>query len=191
MAETNPAPKAGPVVNDTVEEVQGIFPSDAALQEALSKLTMAGFDRADFSLPETRPAPGHATPEGAAANPDTDVDNRQMRTMHASMAGSAAAMAAAGIVIATGGAAAPAVAAAAAAGAAGGLGANAASTAADRAQHDEREQAARDGRLVLSVHAADPARRQQAEALMREAGATRVEAVRRTGSGVSSASWTG
>ena len=150
MADNQAAPASpGPAINATITEVQGIFPSDAILQAAIGRLALAGIDRADFSLPVTEPAAGEARPEEGAANPDTDVDNRQMRTMHTSMAGSAGAMAAAGAVVATGGAAAVAAAAAAAVGAAAGLAANAASSTADAMQHDEREQLARAGRLVL------------------------------------------
>ena len=38
--------KAGPVMAGSVDEVQGIFLSDAAMEDAIAKLTLAGFDRA-------------------------------------------------------------------------------------------------------------------------------------------------
>ncbi len=98
-------------------EAQAVFPSDAALQEAISQLDVAGYDRADLSLPHVVTPAAQATPEQGAENPDSDEDNRQMRTLHASGAGSAAALLAAGVVIGSGGAAAPAVAAAVGAGA--------------------------------------------------------------------------
>src|SRR4051794_16699529 len=56
------AGKAGPVLQDEVQEVQGRFPNDATLQDALSQLTLAGYDRADFSLPEEQPAGSPTTP---------------------------------------------------------------------------------------------------------------------------------
>jgi len=169
--------QSGPAVSDTVYEVQGIFPSDASLQDAMARLTLAGFDRADFSLPITTPAPHEATPEQGAANPTTDTDGRQMRTMHTSMAASVGALAAAGATIATGGAAALALGAAVVAGAGAGALANAASTAAGKMQHDERAQAAANGTLVLSVRAPDLARQDQAVSLMRASGASKVAPV--------------
>ncbi len=33
-----PTSKPGPVIGDSVEEVQGIFPSDAAMQDAIAQL---------------------------------------------------------------------------------------------------------------------------------------------------------
>ena len=98
--------KPGPVLNPSIQEVQGVFPSDAMLQDAISKLTLAGFDRAAFSLPVTQPSPRTATPEQDASAPITDTDVRQARTMGTSMAGTIGAFVAAGAVVATGGAAA-------------------------------------------------------------------------------------
>jgi hypothetical protein len=191
MADDTAPAGPGPTINPTVNEVQGVFPSDAMLQNALSKLTLIGLDRADFSLPRTEPAARDARPEAGAENPDTDTDNRQMRTMHTSMAGAAGAMAAAGAVVATGGAAAVAAAAAVAVGAGAGLAANAASSTADAMQHEERETLAREGRLVLAVRLADPAKQGEIERIMRDAGASRVQAVSRTDNVISSAGWTG
>ena len=169
----------GPPIAETVEEVRGFFPSDGALQDAISRLVMAGFDRTDISLPVPVP-PGEATPDQGAAEPHTEDDDRQMRTLHASLAGSAAALLAAGVVIGTGGAAAPAVAAAAAAGLAAGGVAHTVSRGANEAQHEERNAAAARGDLVLSVRVADTAKRSEAEAAMRAAGATRIHSVVRT-----------
>jgi hypothetical protein len=179
------------MVSKTIEEVQGIFPSDAALQDAISRLTLAGVDRADLSLPQTRPATADATPEGGAADPNTDVDNRQMRTMHASMAGSIGALAAAGVAVASGGTLVPVIAAAAVAGVGAGLVTEAGSHASDAAQSEERDQAAREGRLVLSVRTDGSARQEELAAIMRAAGASRVEPVRRVDNAISSAGWTG
>ncbi len=97
--------KAGPTLGETVEEVQGIFPSDAALQDALGRLRMVGFDHADLSLPTTNPTASEATPDQGAANPLTEDDTRQARTLGTSMAGTIGAIAAAGATVATGGAA--------------------------------------------------------------------------------------
>ena len=108
------------------------------MEAAIAQLTMAGFDRAALSLPQTHVAAGQATPELGADAPLTDTDVRQARTMGTSMAGSIGALAAAGAVIATGGAAAVAAAAAAAIGAGAALTANAAGNAADKVQADDR-----------------------------------------------------
>jgi hypothetical protein len=186
--------KPGPMIGDSVEEVQGIFPSDATMQDAIAQLTMAGFDRADLSLPETNPARRHATPEQGASDPVTDTDVRQVRTMGASMAGTIGAMVAAGATIATGGAAGAAIAAAAAVGAGSGLAANAVGNAADAVQSDERDSAARAGHLILAVRAPDTAKRTTAEQIMRSAGADEVRSIKRTGqvvAGIDSKNWTG
>jgi hypothetical protein len=170
-------PKVGPAIGATVHEVRASFPSDAALQDAIDRLTRAGFDRADLSLPAAHPPAAQATPERGAADPNTEDDTRQIRTMQTSMAGSTGALIAAGVVVATGGAALPALAAAAAAGlGVGGLVA-AANTAAVHAEHASREAAAELGELLLSVRLAHPADQARAEAEMRAAGATGVVAV--------------
>lgn len=187
MAEQDDAP----AINPRIDEVQAVFPSDAALQDALSKLTLAGCDRADFSLPHTSPKASDATPEAGAEDPETDVDGQQVRTLSSGLAGAAAAMAAAGAVVATGGLAAPAIGAAVIAGVAAGAVANAANSATDSAQHEERERAAAEGRLVLTVRVGDPARQPIIERILHESGATRVAAVTRTDNAISSADWTG
>ena len=186
--------KDGPTLGQTASEVQGVFPSNDAMQDAISKLTLAGFDRADFSLPTTQPEPGHATPNDGASDPMTDVDMRQARTLGTSMAGYVGAFAAAGATIATGGAAGVAIAAAAAVGIGSAAAANAAGTAAKDSQADDRDAAAAAGHLVLAVRATDDASRTKAEQVMRESGATQVAAVERAGtavSGVDSSGWTG
>src|SRR5215211_3767609 len=99
-----------------LHEVSAHFATPEAMQAAADALAMQGFDRADLSLPDTNPQPEMATPEAGAKPVDTEEDARQARTLHASTGASAAALAAAGVVVATGGAALPAVAAAVAAG---------------------------------------------------------------------------
>jgi hypothetical protein len=189
MSDTSPPGDPGPQISDAVQEVQGVFPSDSALQDAISRLGTAGFDRADISIPDASGVGGASTPEQGAENPTTEEDARQTRTLHTSMAATVGAMAAAGTVIATGGAAAPAIAAAAA----GGLGLGGAmqgvTSAGKEAEHQTREEAAAKGELVLSVRLKSPDQRTAAEQAMREAGAGRVQGVVRTG--VCSAGWTG
>lgn len=184
-----------PPIPDTVYEVQGVFPSDAALQDAMSQLTLKGYDRADLSLPEVDPAPSETTPEQSAENPTTDVDMRQVRTLGAGMAGFLGAAAAAGATIATGGAAGIAI-AAAAAGGAGAVGlAEATGLASDAKQSSQRDDKARQGHLVLAVRTPDHEKAAEVQGIMQRAGATQVVPVTRadqavTG-GVNAGGWTG
>lgn len=195
MSGTTDNSKAGPSNAATVREVQGVFPDDAAMQGALSQLTLAGYDRADFSLPEEQPADQPATPNESADPATDDADRRQLRTMGASMAGYAGAVAVAGATLATGGAAGLAAAAAAAVGIGTGAAASSAGQAADAAQVEARNQRGREGRLILAVRTTTPEQADQVIGLMRQAGATKTNAVERADqaltAGVSSTSWTG
>jgi hypothetical protein len=190
MAETN-APRSDPAIAHAVTEVQGLFASTAGLEDAVARLTEAGFDHADLSLPEATPAASDATPEQGASAVMTETDLRQARTLGAGMAGSIGMAAAGGLTVATGGA----LAAAAAAGLVGGIGAGvlaeAAGTAAETTTNEGREQAARAGTLVLAARVTSAERQAKAEAAMRQAGATKVAAVGRTTAAIDSAGWTG
>src|SRR4051812_14596249 len=99
---------AEPRATGRTSEIRAAFDDSSHMQNAVSKLTMNGFDRAELTLP----ARGHSLDEaGSSADKPvaTEEDARQARTLGASTAASAAALAAAGIIVATGGAAAPAV----------------------------------------------------------------------------------
>jgi len=187
--------KAGPAHQATVQEVQGVFPDDATMQDALSQLTLAGYDRADLSLPEDQPAGAVETPNESAEPPTDDADKRQLRTLGTSMAGYAGAVAVAGATLATGGAAGLAVAAAAAMGAGTAAAANTAGQAADAAQVEERNRRGREGRLILAVRTTSPAQVNQVMELMQKAGAAKTTPVERADqaltAGVTAASWTG
>ncbi len=152
--------------NRMVRQVRGSFPSDAALTNAVSRLTSAGFDRANMVLPPT----GDIAAE--AVKPEDD--RRQLRTLHSSTAAAAAAMAGAAVVVATGGAAAAAVAVAAGAGAMAGGGMMAATDASDGMQSEVREVAAAQGKLELAVAVKNETQAALVEGAMRDAGATRV-----------------
>jgi len=186
--------KPGPALKDTVHEVQGRFPNDAALQDALGRLTLAGYDRADFSLPEEQPSTA-STPNEGADNPTDQTDKAQLRTMGTGMAGFAGAAAIGGATIATGGAAAVAAAAAAAVGLGAAALAEGVGRAADQATIDERNRRGLAGTLVLAVRTRSPEQADEVTRLMREAGASDVSPVTRTDQvltrGVSAASWTG
>jgi hypothetical protein len=173
MAEA-PEEHRGPPIG-ALHEVRATFHDPGQMQAAVAQLELSGFDRADLSLPEATPSAAQDTPEAGAKPVDTEEDARQARTLHTSGAASLAGMAAAGVVIATGGAAAPAVAAAVAgAGLAGGL-AYGLSSAANREEQVDREQRAATGGLILSVHTANAAKRAEAAEILRKAGGTSVE----------------
>ena len=184
-----------PALAETVQEVQGAFPSDASLQDALSQLTLAGYDRADFSLPQDRDDGRADTANESAENPIDQTDKSQLRTMGTSMAGYAGAVAVAGATLATGGAAGVAIAAAAAVGAGTGLAAHAAGQAADNANIANRDERGREGRLILAVRARSAEKAQEIIGIMHQAGAHEVTSIERSTemltAGVSSASWTG
>jgi hypothetical protein len=167
----------GPALPDTLTEVRGHFRSDAALQDAVARLSLLGFDRSTLSVPHQDAAQN--TPESGAGAPNTDVDQRQIRTLGSSAAAAAGAMLGAGVVVATGGVAAVAVAAAAGLGLASGGATYAAVDAADATNHEGREQAASEGELILAPLIREPAQAQKAAAAMRDAGAESVRTVQR------------
>jgi hypothetical protein len=177
------APPSTPIP-ETLREVQGIFPSDAALQDAIGRLTRAGFDRAELSLPAASPTPAQATPAAGAANPNTEDDRRQARTLGSSTAAAAAAMLGAGITVATGGVAAAAAAAALGAGALAGGVVEGAHRLSDSAEAGTREAAAESGRLVLAVRARDAGAEAAIRREMEAAGASHVATVDRQGAAI-------
>lgn len=185
MSSTN---DASPTISETIKEVQGSFPSNAALEDAIGRLTRSGFDRAAISLPAANPEAEDATPSAGAQDPMTDDDTRQVRTMRSSMAATAAAFVGAGVTAATGGAALVAVAAAAGMGLAAGGAVSAASVAVDNAETRARDKAAAAGELVLSVTAQDPDAILKATEAMLQSGATDVLTVTREGGGITGTS---
>lgn len=180
-----------PPLSHRVEEVRGTFPSDDALQRVLLDLRNANFDRQNMSLPDLTLDPSRRTPEQGADDPNDEQDERQTRTLATGMAAAAAGMAAAGIAVATGGAALPVVGAAVAGMIGGAAVAEGASLLSDASGHESREQAAREGRLVLSLRELDEGRQRLAMEIMTGAGATRVEPVVLDDDSVSAAGWTG
>ena len=184
-----------PAVATHIEEVQGQFPSSASMEEAVSQLTLAGWDRADFSLPKPNVSGAANTPMEGADSVTSDVDKRQLRNMTTGMAGYLGAAAAAGATIATGGAAGVAIAAAAAVGAGAAAAMNAGATTAENNDTAELDRMAAAGQLVLAVRATSEEHAQKAMQIMRSAGATQVAPVTRGDqartSGVGSTGWTG
>nr|WP_294518860.1 hypothetical protein [uncultured Rhodopila sp.] len=154
-------------------QVRATFADADRMQDAVGKLSVSGFDRADISLPS---ATGASNPLAAGSRPAaTEEDARQSRTLGASLAGTAAALAAAGVTIASGGAAVPAVAAAVAAGGAAGGATFAVHGAANKAEQQDRDARAQAGDLVLIVQAKTPEKQSAAEVILRAAGATDIE----------------
>jgi len=156
-------------------QVRASFASADRMQDAVGKLSISGFDRANISRPSAGPADSSLAVESQPAF--TEADARQSRTLGASIAGAAGALAAAGVTVATGGAAAPAVAAAVVAGGAAGGATFAVHGASNQVEQDERDARAADGDLILTVVTPDSAKQAQAEAILREAGATKIETI--------------
>ena len=169
-------PSSGPAIGE-LHELRGFFDSSDRMSDAAERLSRAGFDRADLSIPEVNPPTRRSTPESGAKEVDTEEDARQARTLHTSTAASVAALAAAGLAVGTGGAALPVIAAAVGAGAAVGGATFAITKVADDTEQQDRDIAAAQGKLILSVRAPTPEKRTEAEEILRSAGATEVVAI--------------
>jgi hypothetical protein len=159
-----------PALPNDIAEVVGFFRDDAQLEDAVSRLTLAGFDRAELSLPLAAIPADQATPDAGAAAVVSDVDRRQMRTLGTGIAGAAAALAAAGVTIATGGAAVAAVAAAVIGGGATAAVTNAVGQGVEGLTRVHREEAGAAGELKLAVRTSTTERAQDAEGAMLAAG---------------------
>ena len=166
--------KEGPPIG-VLHEVRARFASPEAMQEAVDRLEVSGFDRADLSLPEANPPIERATPDWGAKPADTEQDARQARTLHVSGAAAVGALAAGAVVIASGGAIAWAVVAAIVIAAIAGGIVYALSSAANQAEQWDRERKATTGALILSVHTSTAEKRVDAEAILRAAGGTQLE----------------
>jgi hypothetical protein len=172
--DSNPDTGAGPELETGVTEVVAVFPDTAALEDAISRLTLTGFDRADLSLPVAEPSVDQATPETSATPVYTDTDRRQARTLGTSMAAAAAAMGAAGLTVATGGGALAGIAAAAIGGGAAAAATNAIGPGTEGIAQANGEMAGEGGELRLSVRVACSERRAAAESAMRAAGGQQI-----------------
>lgn len=169
----------------TVPIVWGEFASEAARDAAERHLREAGAQESSSVAGATGGGiaePRVAANEGQVEPPDEhprQADRRNQRQLGVGIAMAATSMGAAGLVIATGGAALPAVAAAAAAGAAtaavGEPVVDAMSPQSEQAtQRPEPATPPPAEGPVLGLQAPDEATRARAEALLREAGARRV-----------------
>jgi hypothetical protein len=160
-----------------LRELRATFSNSDQMQDAVSRLSLSGFDRADLSLPSPALIEGDETPDAGTKPASTEADAQQARTLGASTAAAAVGIAAAGITVATGGAAALALGAAVVAGGAAGGSVFAVHEAADIMEQKDRDARAASGDLVLAVRATTDAKRSEAEAILRAAGATDIEAV--------------
>jgi hypothetical protein len=167
-------PKEGPAIGP-LHEVRATFSDPGAMQEAVSRLERAGFDRADLSLPDVAAPFQRATPEAGAKPADTESDARQARTLHVSGAASAMALAAAAVVIGTGGSILWAVVAAVGGAAIVGGIAYLLSSVANQSEQEDRERKAATGTLVLEVRAPTSAKRSEAQMILQACGGGRVE----------------
>lgn len=158
-------------------EVRATFHDPAQMQSAVNELMLAGFDRADLTLPTRGHTLDEPTPEGGTKPVATDEDAQQARTLGASTAASAAALAAGGLIIATGGAAAPAVVGALLAGGAVGGATYAATEAGAVAERHTREDQAAAGHLVLSVRTTTAEKIEKARAILGAGGGTDIETI--------------
>lgn len=176
-------------------ELQGFFPDNASLQDALDRLEAAGFSRGDLSPPEEHPNFGEKPAGDPGVTKASDTDKAQLRTLGTGMAGYAAAAAVAGATIATGGAAVVAVAAAAVVGVGSAAAAGGVGRAADQKADEQRDDLALEGRLVLGVRTSTVDEATIATDIMTGAGAVRVRPIDQvsdaTTAGLSSALWTG
>ena len=171
--EVNSAAWTGQEAGDA-PQVCGEFHDKSKLDEALSRLEGSLFQRADLSVrvPEL--------PDGAAYAPGEEPlredDVRNLRQLGIGIGTYAAAALAAGVTVATGGAALPALAAAAAAGgatiAAGEAVGVAAAPHGDSPTHQAAEESP--SGVILMVHADTSEKQAKAEELLRACGATRV-----------------
>ncbi|WP_149537764.1 hypothetical protein [Siccirubricoccus phaeus] len=153
-------------------QVCGEFHDPKQLDAALSRLEGSAFQRADLSV--RVPGREDRRAESERETPVREDDARNLRTLGNGIAAAAVGMAAAGLVVGTGGAALPAVAAAAAAGGATLAAGEMAGQGAAPGGHVPQHEAAEHQGSVLMVHAASPEKAEKAEALLQSCGAVRI-----------------
>ena len=145
------------------------------MQDAVARLEMSGFDRADLSLPEAMPPAERATPEAGAKPVDTEEDARQTRTLHTGGRGCG------GYGRGRGGHRLGGCRGTGGCGRGGGRRGRRryrlrATTASNEDEQVDREHKAASGVLILSVRAPSAEKRAEAEMILRAAGGTQLEA---------------
>jgi hypothetical protein len=176
---------------ETYLEIVGLFQSPEALENAITALASAGWDRAEMSLLGAPELLEHRldaqAAEKIAQRPDvphspvvSKDDVRQMRTLTTGMAGVVAAFLTAGATIMSGGAALAAVIGAAAAGG----GAAGAIEALGHNADERRERALREqlkhGGILLWVLLRDPGKEAKAREILQRNGATDIQVQERS-----------
>jgi hypothetical protein len=74
-------------MNDPVGDIaaprglRATFAGADQMQDAVEKLSLSGFDRADLSLPSAARVEGLETPESSSKPASTEADARQARTL--------------------------------------------------------------------------------------------------------------
>jgi hypothetical protein len=186
----------------THETVMGVFPTRERVEGAVDLLLSHGIDRAQVSLLASSEAVQQVEREGVVRSPEREEplgedDEWNVDRIVAGIPAYAAAVLAAGVTVASGGALAGVALAALGAGAAGGLaGAGAAKLLNDRVDARYEEQLARGGIVVL-VSPMNDDQRTTAERILREQGAEHVgvhlvdDTNQQPTNATDSASWTG
>lgn len=154
-------------------QVCGEFQDAETLQTALSKLEGSLFQRADLTV-RNRDQEGGAPVGGGEGEAVREDDTRNLRQLGVGVGAYVAGAAAAGLVLATGGAALPAVAAAAAASGGAAVVGEGVGQAAAPGGESAGSRSAEGAGVVLAVIADTAEKQGRAEALLQENGAIRV-----------------
>lgn len=151
-------------------EVLARFRSPEAMDRAIERLKVSGFDRGSLGMPEIDPPASRATPEAGSAAIATPSSRQQRRVFYASVLGAFAAMIGALIAAAVGwgmgGIAGLAI----------GLGivvavvAELISRAIDNSTQQTERHKAVEGKLVLAVRTPSPESHERATSLLRDSG---------------------
>lgn len=165
------------------QEIVGTLPSPEALENAVSELTSAGWDRSELSILAQHSLIGGETVEADARrladDPQvdhqavvSDVDMRQGRTLATGMAGVVSAFVASGATILTGGTALAAIVGAAVAGGGAAALVEGAASLAGRKRDDFLNEQLQQGGILLWARLQDPAGADRARAILARHGAT-------------------
>lgn len=151
-------------------EVLARFRSPEAMDQAIERLKVGGFERGDLGLPEIDPPPERATAEAGSLPADSGSGTQQYRVFYSAVFGAVAAMIGALIAATQRGGMAAIGGAAVGAGLIVGIVVELIVRSRGRATQRQREQAASRGKLVLSVRTGSAERRERACTILRDAG---------------------
>ncbi len=91
MQDATEAPLASAAV-EPAREVLARFRSAEAMDRAIEKLKVSGFDRGSLGVPEIDPPPSRATPEAGSADIATPIGMQQRRMFYTAVPGAIAVM---------------------------------------------------------------------------------------------------